>query len=96
MHEVCVTGATGMIGGQIVKSLLCRGYSVRVLTRSEYYHPRVKIFRGGLEDIATVDRFIEGADSIFHCAAELLDKSKMWQTNVEGTRLIAKLARSMN
>jgi nucleoside-diphosphate-sugar epimerase len=92
MHEVCVTGATGMIGGRIVESLLAKGYHVRVLTRREYYDSRVKVFRGSLEDIGTMEEFISGAISIFHCAAELFDESKMWQTNVEGTRLVAKLA----
>lgn len=87
----CVTGATGMIGRRIVQKLLARGCEVRVLTRSVYVNKDVQIFKAGLSDEATLEKFISGANMVFHCAAELRDESKMRDTNVLGTTNITRL-----
>ena len=89
----CVTGATGMIGNLIVKNLLARGYTVRVLTRRQYINPSVQVFRAGLSDLLELEAFIGGADMVFHCAAELTDISKMQEVNVIGTKNIVTLVR---
>jgi len=87
----CVTGATGMIGRRIVSRLLMLGYQVRVLTRNSYDNQQVCVFKASLTDKVALDSFINGADYVFHCAAELLDESKMWQVNVNGTEQITAL-----
>lgn len=95
-HEplvACVTGATGMIGCRVVSKLLERGHKVRVLTRRPYIGREVQVFKGDLADESGLDRFISGADIVFHCAAELNDESKMWEVNVNGTDRIAKYVR---
>ena len=87
----CVTGASGMIGRRIVRKLLKRGCAVRVLTRGEYANPGVEVFKAGLSDEAELERFISGANVVFHCAAELRDESRMRDVNVLGTRRIVQL-----
>ena len=73
----CVTGATGMIGRQIVEKMLALGFQVRVLTRRSYMDHRVQIFSGSFADDAQLDEFINGADFVFNCAGELNDASKL-------------------
>ena len=90
----CVTGATGMIGRRIVRKLLKRGCKVRVLTRGAYANPGVEVFKAGLSDEAELERFISGANAVFHCAAEIKDASRMHEVNVLGTeRIVSLIAR---
>lgn len=92
--QAVVTGATGMIGRQIVRRLLEAGYRVRVLSRrATYPDPRVELFRADLLDGAAVTVFLRDAQLLFHCAAELHDQQKMRAVNVEGTRLLIEKAR---
>ena len=93
-HVACVTGATGIIGKRIVRLLLESKNVVRVATRKKrYMHSNVDIYTGDILDEAFLDKFIAGADFVFHCAAELYDESKMWDVNVEGSRNILKMAK---
>jgi nucleoside-diphosphate-sugar epimerase len=89
----CVTGATGKIGCKIVQRLLDKGFSVNVLSRNEkYVDNRVKLFKGGLENKNTLYKFLQNADLLFHCAAELHDLQKMTDVNVKGTKRILNAA----
>ncbi len=92
----CVTGGTGMVGSKIVDLLLKHNYLVRVLTRQESYKKRfVEIVLGGLDDEKVLDKFLNNADMVFHCAGELKNESRMWEVNVNGTeRLIRKINES--
>lgn len=89
----CVTGASGMIGRRIVARLLARGYLVRALSRSRYVNPKTQIFKAGLSDEVALNHFVNGADMLFHCAAELNNASQMTAVNVKGTEHIAQLIR---
>lgn len=88
MSELAVvTGATGMVGKIIVLMLLERGYRVRILTRNtSFQDSRLEIIYGDLGDTAVIEKLLHGAEYLFHCAAELNDETKMWQTNVIGTQ----------
>jgi len=92
----CVTGATGMIGGRVLRRLVSQGYKARILSRSKYFNdPNVELFRGGLEDEDVLESFLTNAQLLFHCAAELQDESKMWDVNVSGTERLFHLAREL-
>jgi nucleoside-diphosphate-sugar epimerase len=82
----------GMIGSRVTRNLVDRGFSVRVLTRRRCDLPNVEIFRSSLSDEHQLDKFVSGAEMIFHCAAELYDESRMQETNVAGTRRLIDLA----
>ena len=82
-----------MVGRKIVQRLLLRRYSVRILTRkSNFDNPAVEVFTGDLEDEKVLKLFLSNADLLFHCAAELHDKFKMWDVNVRGTERLLKIA----
>ncbi len=83
----CVTGANGMIGRRITDRLIKAGHHVKVLSRSDRnWGPEVDVCRGDLSDADCLRRFLNGADFIFHCAAELHDATKMQEVNVKGTQ----------
>jgi nucleoside-diphosphate-sugar epimerase len=87
----CVTGASGIIGNKICKRLISAGYRVRVLSRQKHFNiSGAESFIGDILKEADLEVFMQNADMVFHCAAELKDKSKMWTVNVDGTQLILK------
>lgn len=97
-----VTGATGLLGNNIVRELLARGQKVRVLVR-ESSNARalsgldVEHTIGAVTDVAAVKRAAYGAGQIIHCAGHVQigwgDLETHRQINVEGVRNIARAAR---
>jgi nucleoside-diphosphate-sugar epimerase len=92
----CVTGGTGMVGRRIVKRLINEGYDVRVLTRAHHKEePNLSYICGDLSDQHVLNRFLSGAELVFHCAAELRDVSMMRTTNVVATEKLLEACKSM-
>jgi dihydroflavonol-4-reductase len=96
-----VTGATGLIGNNVVRQLLHAGEEVRVLTRSPLRGEPlagldVEIVQGDVRDAARVQFAVQGVDCVVHAAAHVQvgwTQSELHrQVNVEGTRLIAEAA----
>ncbi len=86
-----VTGGTGFIGGRLVERLVSEGHLVKVLTRSPSSHAETlactEVFQGDLiRDLDVLDKFVSGADVLFHCAGEINDSNRMFTANVEGTK----------
>lgn len=92
---VAVTGGTGFIGKKLVARLVERGDTVRLLTRrSSTQLEKSSLVEVHLCDLATagtenLSTMLAGVDVLYHCAAENNDCSKMFATNVEGTRNLA-------
>ena len=99
-RNVFVTGATGLLGNNLVRELLARGYTVKALVRSRAKGeqqfkglPNVQLVTG---DMAEVDAFaasLQGCDTVFHTAAYFRDSYKggshwkeLEKINVAGTR----------
>lgn len=93
---VAITGATGFIGKKLVERHLSLGHQVRFLTRNPESLSRFAGAKGYLGDISRPDKtlqsFVEGADIIYHLAAELQDEELMWDVNVNGTRNLLEMA----
>jgi nucleoside-diphosphate-sugar epimerase len=92
---IAITGATGFIGRHLVARHVVLGDEVRYLTRSADAPLLPGAIRhvgdlGGAAD--DLHRFVRGADVLYHCAAELLDASRMEATNVTGTRNLLQAA----
>ncbi|HEX5445618.1 MAG TPA: NAD-dependent epimerase/dehydratase family protein, partial [Pirellulales bacterium] len=93
-----VTGATGLVGNNVVRMLLARGEAVRVLGR-ENCDPRplagleVEIVRGDVRDASAVHRACRGAGRVIHAAARVQigwsGLGLQRAINVEGTRHVA-------
>jgi nucleoside-diphosphate-sugar epimerase len=89
----CVTGASGMIGSRIRERLTAQGHRVRVLTRQKGFTAgNADVCVGDLEDEPSLAKFVEGADLVVHCAAELSDESRMWPVNVLATQRLMALS----
>lgn len=92
-----VTGATGLLGNNLVRAILDRGESVRVLARGGAGRPELAglaldVVEGDLRDQAALRRCFEGADVVVHAAAMVQvgrhGAGAMRSVNVEGTRAV--------
>ncbi|MFC1597671.1 NAD-dependent epimerase/dehydratase family protein [Planctomycetota bacterium] len=99
-----VTGATGLLGNNVVRMLLDQGEAVRVLARQSS-DPRplegldLEVARGDVRDADSVRRACQGADRVVHSAGYVqigrsgLDRHRA--INVEGARHVARAAREV-
>jgi dihydroflavonol-4-reductase len=96
-----VTGASGFVGSAVVRSLLDRGETVRAFVRPssdrrnlENIHVDIQV--GDLRDRASLDRAMQGCDTVFHVAADyrlwVPAPDEMFQANVDGTRNVMEAA----
>ena len=73
-----VTGATGLVGGEIARQLTERGYPVRALVRggsdTSYLESLgVECVAGDLSDAASLAAAVSGVHMVYHCGARVLD-----------------------
>jgi len=99
--KVAVTGSSGLVGTTLVPALRAAGHTVLTLTRGKAENPGEvawDIERG------TVDAgSLEGIDAIVHLAGEDIGqrwsdsaRRKILESRVEGTRLVARTAASLD
>jgi dihydroflavonol-4-reductase len=97
-----VTGATGFIGGAIVRQLLEAGHEVRALVRPasntrQLVGLPVEQVPGDVRDSMSLRKGMAGCHWVFHAAALYSYWRDRWddffQTNVEGTRRVMEAAR---
>lgn len=93
---IAITGGTGFIGRRLVLRHLECGNEVRVFSRRSSrgagLPDSVKWWMGNLTNSSNMLSFVDGADVLYHCAAENFDNSKMFATNVDGTRNLIRVA----
>ena len=92
--NIAITGGTGFIGRHLLARHVALGDRVRHLTRKKPLEsiPGAEIFIGDLSASETLRGFVQGADVLYHCAAELRDASAMEKTNVTGTTNLLRAA----
>ena len=95
---VSVTGATGFIGGVVVRHLLKAGIEVRALVRPCSLekctrHPGLEWVTGDLEDAACLERLIHGAHAVVHCAGTVRGRRRedFHKVNVEASGRLAEI-----
>lgn len=100
--EALVTGATGLLGNNLVRRLLQQGHRVRVLVRGTTAGEPlaglgVESIAGDLDDQPALERAIVGAEVVFHVAGFVRigwsDLPEARRVNVEGSRRVAQLVR---
>lgn len=97
-----VTGATGFIGGNLVRALLADGQQVRALVRAGSDQRNlaglpVETVTGDLDDEAKLLEQMVGCDAVFHVAAHYSlwakDRAAIYRVNVAGTENMLAAAR---
>jgi len=97
MKKICLTGATGLIGIQLLKDLLqTKNYEILAIynnTSPESVFPQknelIQWKKVDLQDICQLNRVFQEVDFVIHAAALVSfsdkDKEKLYKVNVEGT-----------
>jgi dihydroflavonol-4-reductase len=99
---VFLTGGTGFLGSHVARVLSEQGAALRLLVRptsklKNLEGLRAETATGDLRDPASLEKAMQGCDTVFHVAADyrlwLRDPEEMYRSNVEGTRAILEAAR---
>ncbi len=99
--RVCVTGATGFLGGALSRALVASGADVHALRRSSFHDEalegvRVTWHDGDVTDPASLVPFLAGARWVIHAAGRLgeanVAEAAYVAANVDGTRNVMAVA----
>lgn len=94
---VFVTGATGFVGGALIRLLKERGHRIRCLVRNGSAQERLMKFgvefqEGNILDLEAIKKGVEGASRVFHVAGVIsaLSKQDFYKINEGGFRTVAQ------
>ena len=98
--KITVTGATGLLGGQVVRAALDAGHDVRAVRRVSQDRPwpgtEWEWVTARLDDNSALRRAMEGAEAAVHCAAVYAyggpRTADIERVNVQGTRAVVEAA----
>jgi len=98
IQSAFVTGATGLLGNNLVRLLVSRGVRVKALGRSRTKAERlfgdlpIEIVTGDMAKVGEFAAHLQGNDVVFHTAAFFRDgykggrhRKEFYDTNVRGT-----------
>jgi nucleoside-diphosphate-sugar epimerase len=94
---IAVTGGTGFVGVRLARRMVEAGHRVRILDQNApqpgSLPAEVTASVGDLSGKPKVlESFLDGADILFHCAAQAVDPLLMEAVNVRGTAALLKVA----
>ena len=98
---ICVTGATGFLGSELVRILRERGEEVRALGRDEQALGKLaqlgaEPVRVAMDDSERLSKALNGCELVYHVAGlvahERRDRARLMATNAEGSRRLLELA----
>jgi nucleoside-diphosphate-sugar epimerase len=92
-----ITGGAGFLGINLARHLLARGHAVTSLDVADFDYPerdRVRVVAGDIRDRAAVERALEGARIVVHCAAALplYPPAEIYSVDIDGTRTVLEAA----
>ncbi len=92
-----VTGASGLVGGNLVRALLAEGRAVRAVVhrdRRALEGLSVEVVSGDVRDPVSLRRAFAGAEMVYHLAASISLEMGNWAeleaVNVQGTRNVVE------
>jgi len=97
---ICVTGATGFLGSELVRILREQGGEVRALGRNEAALDKLAALgaepvRVAMDDAEGLRKAADGCELVYHVAGlvahERRDRARLMETNVEGARRLLEL-----
>jgi dihydroflavonol-4-reductase len=104
---VFVTGATGLLGNNLVRGLRAEGHTVRALVRSQEKGRRLlgdtgaELIVGDMADVASFSGALVGCEVVFHTAAYFREfygpgdhTARLDAINVQGTLALGEAARA--
>ncbi len=97
---ILVTGATGTIGGEVARQLIAAGIKPRLLVRNpdkaKAFEGKAEIFKGDLDDAASVKKALEGCDHLFLVTSGLdgprLESATIDAAKAAGIKHVVKLS----
>ena len=97
-----VTGATGYIGGRLIRELLSHGYRVRILARNPERlkdHPwidLVEVVSGDAHEVTALDEALEGIDVAYYLLHALMSKDDFEQEEKDIAEKFGAAAKTAN
>lgn len=104
MTASLVIGANGFLGSHVTRQLVDSGADVRVMVREGAKTTGiddldVQRFYGDVFDTETLRKAMTGCDVVYYCVVDtrawLRDPAPLFRTNVEGTRNVLEVAKTM-
>jgi dihydroflavonol-4-reductase len=101
--NILVTGSSGLVGNELTKQLLDKGYKVIAIYNStplNLSHPNLIIKQCDILDTFSLAEVIKDVTHVYHCAAvisfEPKEKNQLFKINVEGTENVVNECISAN
>lgn len=96
-QKIALTGATGFLGGHVLRALESKGYRVKALTRTPKQNTdTIEWVKGSLTDEASLHKLVEGCDILLHLAGltKALNRDIFFDINVGGSKTMLKAAQA--
>ena len=105
MSVICVTGCSGYLGRQVVKTLLEKNFAVTGIDLKDMNEPSVisnkkfTFMKGDIVQKDIIQKACKGVQAIVHCAAALAqfvrDEKDMFAINVTGTKNVVEVCKEL-
>ncbi len=101
--KAVITGASGLVGGNLAAQLCEKGHTVRATRRGSSVvkhlaHLPIEWVSAELGDVESLERAFDGAEAVFHCAAQVSVVKKInpviRAANVDGTAHVIQAVRA--
>jgi dihydroflavonol-4-reductase len=94
--RIAITGASGHVGGNLARSLLAKGHTIRAVVHNDRLALDgldVEVVRGDVLDPPSLERAFAGIELVYHLAARISivagDERQVQEINVTGPRNVA-------
>ncbi|WP_143309354.1 NAD-dependent epimerase/dehydratase family protein [Chitinophaga vietnamensis] len=98
---ILVTGGTGLLGSNLIRSLVEAGKQVRALYRKspaaglQDIQHKIDWFQADILDVCALEEAMAGIEQVYHCAGVVSftpGNNQLYKVNVEGTANVVNLA----